>query len=89
MKNVEIYTLNYCPYCTRAKDLFDNKHIEYKEYDITSNEDKMRNKLTELYNIKTVVTLPQIIINGERIGGFESLKALDESGELDKLLSKE
>lgn len=89
MKNVEIYTLNYCSYCHEAKALLDSKNIPYKELDITDDEDELREKLKEFYNIQGEVTLPQIIIGGKRIGGCDSLKALNESGELDKLLQEE
>lgn len=89
MKNVEIYTLDYCPYCHEAKALLDRKDIKYRELDITNNEEELREKLKEFYNIQGSVTLPQIIIGGKRIGGCDSLKALDASGELDKLLQEE
>ena len=32
---VEIYTKWGCPYCVRAKALFDGKGVTYAEYDIT------------------------------------------------------
>mgnify|MGYP000405568997 CR=1 FL=1 len=32
---VEIYTKWGCPYCVRAKALFDAKGVTYAEYDIT------------------------------------------------------
>jgi glutaredoxin 3 len=32
-------------------------------------------------------TVPQIFIDGQHIGGFEDLSALDANGELDRLLS--
>jgi len=31
-------------------------------------------------------TVPQIFIDGQHIGGFEDLSALDANGELDRLL---
>lgn len=89
MKNVEIYTLDYCSYCHKAKALLDSKNIPYKELDITYDEEELSEKLKQFYHIQGEVTLPQIVIGGERIGGFDSLKAMDESGELDKLLNEE
>ena len=89
MKNVEIYTVNYCPYCFDAKKLLEKKQIKFKELDITENEDEIKEKLKQYYNIQDPVTVPQIIISGQRIGGFDALKALDEKGELDKLLNEE
>ena len=33
-------------------------------------------------------TVPQIYINGEYVGGYDDLAALDQAGGLDKLLAK-
>ena len=89
MKKVEIYTVNYCPFCHKAKELLDSKKIAYKEIDITENEDTYRKELGDYYNITGVVTVPQIIIDGKRIGGLDSLEELNNNGELDKLLETE
>ena len=51
-KNVEIYTLDYCPYCQKAKFFLDELKVKYKEIPCDDNEDEMRKKLTEL-NIKS------------------------------------
>ncbi len=86
MKEVIIYTVDYCPYCKKAEMLLDGKNIEYKKIDITNNENEYRRKLGEYYDIAGRVTVPQIIIGGRRIGGFDDLQKLDNSGELDKIL---
>ena len=86
MKEVIIYTVDYCPYCKKAEILLNDKNIDYKKIDITSNEEEYRNKLGEYYNIEGRVTVPQIIIGGRRIGGFDVLEKLNNAGELDKLL---
>lgn len=74
MKNVEIYTVNYCPYCHKAVDLLDRNNIPYKQYDITDNEDEMRKKLGEMFNIEGRVTVPQIVVDGKLLGGYDKLK---------------
>lgn len=87
MKKVEIYTVDYCPYCNKAKELLKQKQIPFKEIDITENEDAYRKELAEFYHLAGTVTVPQIVIDGKRIGGFDNLEELDSSGELDKLLT--
>lgn len=87
MKKVEIYTVDYCPYCHEAKELLNKKQIPFKEIDITTNEDAYRKELAEFYNITGTVTVPQIIIDGKRIGGMDKLEELNSSGELDILLA--
>ncbi len=86
MKDVIIYTVDYCPYCKKAEVLLNEKDIPYKKIDITENEEEYRKKLGEYYDIEGKVTVPQIIIAGRRIGGFDVLDKLERSGELDKML---
>lgn len=86
MPKVITYTVDYCPYCIKAKKLLTEKGIEFDDNDITRNEDEMRAKLGQMYNIQGTVTVPQIIINGKHIGGYTDLKALNDSGKLDELL---
>ena len=73
MKNIEIYTLDYCPYCQKAKFFLDELNIKYKEYSCEENEEKMRTKLKEKYNLPNLATFPQIIIDGKNIGGYSDL----------------
>ena len=42
----------------------------------------------ELHNLTGGSTVPQIIINGKSIGGFDDLLILNTNGKLDKLVSK-
>ena len=86
MKEVVIYTVDYCSFCKKALMLLKEKNIPYKEIDISSNEEEYRNKLGEYYDIQGKVTVPQIIIGGRRIGGFDMLEKLNNSGQLDSLL---
>ena len=86
MKDVVIYTVDYCSFCKKAEMLLKEKGIGYKKIDITKDEDEHRKKLGEYYDIQGRVTVPQIIIGGRRIGGFDVLEKLDNSGELDNLL---
>ncbi len=86
MKEVIIYTVDYCPFCKKAEMLLNEKNIPFKKIDITKNEDEYRKKLGEYYDIQGRVTVPQIIIGGKRIGGFDSLEELNNTGELEKIL---
>ena len=82
MKTVEIYTKDYCPYCTRAKELLRIKGVAFREIDITrdpAGEAEMRDRSGR-------TTVPEIFIDGRLIGGCTDLFELDERGELDPLL---
>lgn len=73
MRDVVIYTTDYCPYCHAAKKLLASKKIIYKEIDVTGN-DALRDKLVEMTGGRQ--TVPQIFIDGKSIGGYEELKRL-------------
>lgn len=84
MSKVKIYTKSYCPYCEAAKRLFSLKKIPFDVVDVTNDEAAL-SKLIEKTGHQTV---PQIFIGEKFIGGFDDVSALDQNGELDKLLSK-
>ena len=72
-KNVEIYTLDYCPYCQKAKFFLNEHNVKFREIPCDDNEDEMRLKLTKEYNLSSLATFPQIIIDGKNIGGYSDL----------------
>lgn len=80
--NAEIYTVDYCPYCKKALAFFDEHNIQYTRHRIDDNEAQMRKKLGEMYDIKGDVTVPQIIIDGKRIGGYTDLIAAYDNGDI-------
>ena len=73
MKKVEIYTLAYCPYCQKAKFFLNEHGVNYTEIPCDDDEDEKREELTKKYNLKQLATFPQIIIDGENIGGYTDL----------------
>jgi len=84
MAQVVIYTTRICPYCVRAKQLFQRKGIAYEEIDV-SNDHSTRMQLVERTKQRTV---PQIFINDQHIGGCDDLYALERQGALDPLLAQ-
>jgi glutaredoxin 3 len=83
MKSVTLYTTEHCPFCTSAKKLLAKREIEYTEINLARDPDG-RDELIE----KTgMYTFPQIVIDGESIGGFQELLAADKAGRLPELLT--
>ena len=82
VKRVKIYTTPYCPFCVRAKRLFERKGIAYEEIDVAG-DDEARVVLAERTGRRTV---PQIFIGDEHVGGSDDLHALEEQGKLDAIL---
>lgn len=84
MANVEIYTTDYCPYCSHAKDLFKSKNVAYTEIDVSGDDEARIALVKKSGGLRTV---PQIFINDQHIGGFDALSALDRDGKLAPLLA--
>ena len=65
LKNVIIYTKDYCPFCPRVKNSLTSNKVEFKQ--IRVDEDpKGYMELKEKTNHQTV---PQIFVDGQFIGG--------------------
>jgi len=83
MKKITIYTTSVCPYCVRAKALFDRKSLKYEEVNV---EDKQeRDKMIEKAGGRR--TVPQIFIGSVHVGGCDDLYALEKEGKLDEILN--
>lgn len=82
MQDVKIYTTSYCPFCTRAKQLFQAKNVVFEEIDL-GNDDALRQELVEKTDWMTV---PMVFVGDTFIGGYDETCRLDATGELDRLL---
>jgi len=80
---IVMYASPFCGYCAAAKRLLAGKGVEYTEIDVVA-EPEQRAVMMERSGRRTV---PQIFIGEKHVGGYDDLKALDVSGELDDLLS--
>jgi glutaredoxin 3 len=79
---IEIYTTPSCPFCVQAKRLLQARGIPYDEINV-GEDAALRADLVRRTGRRTV---PQIFIDGESIGGFEELAALDASTRLTDLI---
>lgn len=77
---IEVYTReSYCGWCIRAKDLLRSKNLEFKEFIVNvdiSRDDFIHKFWRDVTDVQP--TVPQIVINGEWIGGYEDLVAYFE-----------
>jgi glutaredoxin 3 len=81
---VRIYVTSWCPYCARAKQLLQSKGVSFTEIDVDGRQD-LRGWLLSATGQRTV---PQVFVNGQPLGGFSDIDALDEEGRLDLLLAE-
>jgi glutaredoxin 3 len=83
MPRIQMYTTAWCGYCVRAKALLEGKGLEYEELTLEEGPDFRQ----RLFDLTGGWTVPQIVIDGEPIGGYTELWRLDRSGELDQQLA--
>ena len=83
MPAITIYTKSWCPYCSAAKKLLDDKGVAFTEIDI---EKKPEARAEMIQKAKGRTTVPQIFIGEKHVGGCDDLYALDDRGQLEPLL---
>ena len=72
---VEMYSKDNCVYCVAAKNLLDARGIPFVLH-------HMEGDYHTLFEKTGGMTFPQILIDGQVIGGFTELRALDKAGKL-------
>lgn len=73
-----IYTKNTCPWCTKAKALL--KKMDATVVERIIGENGVTKESAEADLGRRITTVPQIVIDGEYIGGYTELKAHPISG---------
>lgn len=82
MPKIDVYTMDDCPYCERAKKLLNERGVPYTEHRVPLDDDA---QWDELYRRSRMRTMPQIFSDGKIIGGYTDLAALDEKTKLSSL----
>ncbi|RPI47636.1 MAG: glutaredoxin 3 [Betaproteobacteria bacterium] len=84
MAKVLMYASAVCPYCIRAEQLLRAKGVQEIEKVRVDLDPARRSEMMERTGRRTV---PQIYIGTTHVGGCDDLYALNDAGELDRLLS--
>lgn len=71
IKNVVVWSKDHCPYCVQAKTLLTIKGIEFEERNISQGIWTREQLLEACPEARTV---PQIVIDGRVIGGYDRLE---------------
>ena len=85
MPRVQMYSMEWCPYCAKAKALLDAKSIEYDEVDVTEDEAAA----LEMVERTGQRGVPQFFIDDQWVGGYDSLAYLNATGALDQMFDIE
>ena len=81
MNRVTVYTTEPCGYCRTAKALLDRRGVPYDEINLA----KDAAGRSELVARTGMMTFPQVMLDGEPLGGFQELVMADRSGRLAEL----
>lgn len=84
MAKVTIYTRMFCPYCSRAVALLNEKKADFEEIDAGMDVAKKEEMIQRSGGGRT---FPQIFVGDEHIGGCDDMMALDRAGKLDPMLA--
>lgn len=79
---ITLYVAEWCPYCQRAKQLLTQKSLVFNEINV-DDDAEFRQEMMARSGRRTV---PQIFIGDKHVGGCDDLFALDDNGELDRLI---
>lgn len=79
---VVMYSTDWCPYCSRARRLFEAKGVAFTDIDV----DTTDGARAEMQQRSGRTSVPQIFVGGQHLGGYDDVKALDDRGALDPLL---
>jgi glutaredoxin 3 len=79
---VTVYTMDYCPYCERAKALLKQRGIAFEEVRVPEDDDAQWEALEKKSGMKT---MPQIWAGSRLIGGYNELALEDRKDQLSSL----
>jgi len=81
---IVIYGNEFCAYCAAARMLFTKKGLSFDDIRVSGHGEQRE----EMLRLSGSNSVPQIFINDHLVGGFDELCALEERGELDRLLAQ-
>jgi glutaredoxin 3 len=81
MAKIIVYSTDPCSFCTRAKELLSRRGLAFEEINL-SKDPAGRARLAQETGM---LSFPQIVVDGELIGGFQEVVRADMTGRLREL----
>jgi len=75
---VILFSTDSCTYCVHARSLLTKRGVAFEEVDLGEHPELQ----AELASVTGLDSFPQIIVDGEPLGGLNELRAADKSGTL-------
>jgi glutaredoxin 3 len=83
MGEITIYSTEPCSFCARVKGLLEAHGANFTEVNLA----KDPQGRLELARRTGMMTFPQVLVDGELLGGFKEVQEAAESGRLEELLA--
>jgi glutaredoxin 3 len=77
-RHVVLFTSDACAFCVHARSLLVKRNVEFEEVDLAEHPELR----AELASVTGLTSFPQIVVDGEPLGGFNELRAADKDGVL-------
>lgn len=78
-----VYTTEPCSFCVRVKELLSGRGHAYDEINLA----KDPSGRAELAQRTGMLSFPQVVVDGQLLGGFRETVEADRSGRLEELLA--
>ncbi|MDQ6804254.1 MAG: glutaredoxin [Actinomycetota bacterium] len=78
MPRVILFSTDACNFCEHAKTLLSKRGVPFEEVNLGAHPELQ----TELAGVTGLTSFPQIIVDGEPLGGLNELRAADKNGTL-------
>ncbi len=83
MRDVIVYTTEACAFCSRVKMLLRSQDIDFEEINLAGDPEGV----IALSERTGMMTLPQVMVGGIRVGGYDETARAASSGMLADLLA--
>jgi glutaredoxin 3 len=81
MSKITVYTTEPCSFCARVKGILKSRGLDFSEVNLSKDpEGRM-----ELVRRTGMMSFPQVLVDGELLGGYAETLRAAESGRLDEL----
>ncbi len=77
-RHVVLFTTDACAFCVHARSLLVKRNVEFEEVNLGEHPELQ----AELATVTGLDSFPQIVVDGDPLGGFNELRAADKDGVL-------
>jgi glutaredoxin 3 len=84
VREIELYTTDRCSYCVRAKELLEDHGVRFREVFVPRDDLARRHELVRRTGL---TTMPQVVVDGQVLGGWDDLARLEAAGRVREVLA--